>query len=329
MRFTRRRLLRDASLVSFAGALGARSAFAFPNCQPTAQQGVRLFFGGSWLFCAGPDATTMLAVSLDPSTAKDANPKLDPPHAFPYGPWRQPPPGAEPGWWNLTTTTRLPVSTLAQPTVARIAGAEKDAALNIDTLFTTATDSAPFTYLPPPDNGTRNTVANPQPDYLQLRVVQIPIPASLLTAAYRADATIHDPAHRLKNLQSGWGVATSYILQYPNATNLTVDGMTPMEVGSGPLDFLFHSVPTAESDPGHAARMFQRLTSLLNITDITLTTGSETITAGPCPPQGVPDAEVDYYPNQRHNHLSHRSKQKPELRFVFVATCDSGGLGAG
>src|SRR5580658_8074417 len=85
MSYTRRRVIRDAGLMSLAGVSGFSPFLTGCRCN-TFADGIRIFFEGAWLFCAHPyDVNLLLAVTLNPITQNPTPPQI-------VKPGQQPPP---------------------------------------------------------------------------------------------------------------------------------------------------------------------------------------------------------------------------------------------
>jgi hypothetical protein len=343
MNYSRRSFLRDSAVLSVAAALRIQPSFA--ACQARSV-GVRVFFAGSWLFCHDPaskaSSPTMLAVTLDPS--QSATDPMDLPHTFPHGVWQEPADNASDGFFNDNNPSLAPCA-LTSPYNLAIDNITGGLA-NVNALFDQTNQVSRFVYL---------TAQPRQPYAVQdpggLRVIRLPIPASIIPAAYRTDATIVGTTSVLQpSGDKTTGIATTHIFQYPNATSLTFDSERTIGVPSsaGFLDYHFHTVGKSASDmPPHAPRMFQRLLGLLTPSvQISLqTSGAENVSPGPCAlasisqrEQEVPQAEMARMAKKgkKSQMLQKAGKTKkaqngsPEIRpMLSLATCDSGGVGVG
>ena len=333
MSSTRREFLRDASLLTLGSAVAARTMSSQVGpvmpCQLSYTTGVRVFFGGGWLFCADPTSMdSMLAITFDPHHE---------PHIFPAGPWKEPPPGAPQGWWNRHGATMdLSENTQLTPHVIEILGGglKKPASPNsLTSLFDHANNETSFTYITSVNGvgGPQYTVTNSS--NLKLRVVRVPVPISIIPITYRMDATILDPGNLFQNLKPH-GVATMFIFQYPEGTGLKIDGKSQFASGaSQPMDFHCHVLPKNPNPPAdHSAEMFADLLGLIspNLKGASLVIkGQEETVWGPCKPAKVSRAEADQ-PEMPHGaQAKGGAPEVHRLTMGDLASCCSGSVGLG
>ena len=313
MIYTRRSLLRDAALLSAAGAVGVRPASA--SCA-TATTGVRVFFAGAWLFCKDPKSTlaspTMLAVTLDPS--KHPIDSMDVQHYFPYGPWVEPPAGSTSGYWNQHNNC-LNLCPFASPYPLTIGNPGTPLAMY--SLFTQTNSASRFTYLSPLPGVDRGIVDNGD-----LVVIRLPIPMTIIPTGYRTNASIQDLQGQLQTTtDTTKGFATMHIFQYPGATSLQFQADSLNVPHGGFLDYHFHTVSKAKTMmPCHAPRMFHRVIGLFTppATGLTLVpeaNGTEVFGYGSCTIDSITKAELEQPRGTHHPWL------------INLATCDAGGVG--
>ncbi len=290
MAYTRRSFLYSATALSLA-AVG-HDAFTFstaPEKKMAASPpqnfnlGVRIFFAGSWLFCSDGSGG-MLAIAID-------MPSL--PHLFPYGAWD--------AAWVDASKPSLPTNLISAPYAVGVTGTTKPAT-DVNTLFTNTLPVGPFNYLPNPNLGQQLSVDGSRSG---LRVVSMPIPTSIIPAAFRSGGSVSDPKHHFQQ-GSGTGQTgypTTHIFVYDGATQLTfpsVNGSPAQSISAAAdssADFHFHTVPSFDPGFDHGPCMFENLMSLIVNLDRTqlalLSNPNDTVDRGSNVPTCVSQWELE------------------------------------
>jgi hypothetical protein len=351
MSYTRRSVLRNAALLSLAGAANSTPLSLFgqactspsPGSRPVtfATPGIRIFFCGAWLFVEDPQkpGTNMLAVTQD-------LPGPSPSHYFPYGIW-------QPGFDANPSLSPIHQNGTYQIAFDKISSP----AANVDALFDATLCRNPFSYLV--NHGVDLSIDITQPS---VRAISIPLPSQLTSAAFIVGAALAgDGGKRLKAGPKNprvSGLATAHIFDYWDATSLTLtDGLGDLlNVASANVDYHFHTIPLA-TWPGHAPMMFANLLGLINsktnsfspddLKFPTDTSGCMTMDIGPDTPMSVSEPEVDIQdciPNlisqngskgaslaQKDGQTTYASDPNSGRKVfnVTLASCAGGGLGVG
>jgi len=263
MNRSRRSMLRDAALLSLAGAantyplsLLSQAKKLKPKtgdpCNSFSTPGVRIFFAGSWLFCSSPDKTRIWAVARDLGST---------PHNFPFGYWQAN--GID------KNGTSLPPNSSATPYMVGIENYTNNNS-SASKLFSDTAAASPFTYLPNTANDIRfNSGA------INLRIISVPIPTQIILAGFLVGAVVHGPKDVLAaiNTTQVTGIATTHIFDYegPQATlNFTPPTGSSTPGPDGPTimlnagqdfssDMHFHTVPKIPDGMNHAQPMFNNL----------------------------------------------------------------------
>jgi hypothetical protein len=323
MPYTRRSVLRDAALLSLAGATGASPLSLLGQCttsvpapRPAAfkSDGIRVFFCGAWLFAADPanPNTRMLAVALDMC------PAASPCHKFPHGVWT-------PDSCFDAGTELSPISANKNKNHQITITNSTTLYSKVDDLFNAALCNNPFTYLPnPAQTYTINTGLD------TVRAISLPFPTNIIPAAFVVNSVIDDPYRLLKHRPRKprlAGVATAHIFEYDGGDSLTlVDGSgTQVGTAAKSKNYHFHTVPVKATDVDHAPAMFQNLLTLITgftPTDLTLLRNYyPAFHAGPDTPTTIVDEELE---------LKAQSVSVcPGVRNQTLASCASGGGGVG
>ena len=314
MSYSRRTFLRDASFVSVGGGVGALSMKYFSSGTATIKMatagtpfkdGIRIFFAGSWLFASDPTKTGyMRAMSLDLPGK---------PHDFRYGKWA---PGFDS---QALTLVKNPKGN--RPHTITLTGYSSPALATIDPLFKATRGAYTFTYLTNPQvQGKPTYYVN---DALaEIRIISIPIPATIIPAAFYGGASLADNSSR-HNLSTTnpklpiQGVATTHIFDYPGATSLS---FTTSNANSGSAakndHYHFHTVPQA---PNHTPQaMFANLQQLLGLTvnkpDLVL--------------NGVAD-DTGFVNPQLPDCILTEELEEPDAVRLTLASCAGGAIGLG
>ena len=294
MSYTRRSILRDAALVSIAGASGVPM---FGECQAPSpsprpsgfsNDGIRIFFCGAWLFSADKSApdTRILATTLDlcPSTGPAC-------HRFPHGVW------SENACFDAIDTQLSPIKAAGfNSHEATVSGATTKYK-HIDELFGDMLCANPLTY-----------VSNPGQKYSvhtgldTVRAISLPFPTSIIPAAFIVNSSIEDPNGRLQSGPSNprvAGLATVHIFVYDGATLFSLSDGGGTQVGSATKsqNYHFHTVPVKAADVYHPPMMFRALLGMIdgfNPADLTLPLNYyPAIQGGPDTPITVSDQELE------------------------------------
>jgi hypothetical protein len=349
MFYTRRSIIRDAALLSVAGATGAFPFSAFGQACPAPPtgsrpkdfaSGIRIFFSGAWIFIQDPakPTTNILAVTQDLPGATSS-------HSFPFGIW-QPDFDANPSLPPIHNNGpyQITVDTVTSPSP------------DIDTLFRATLCNDPFTYLV---NNRNDLQINT--NYPTVRAISIPLPTQIIPAAFLVGASLSgDGRGRLKGGPSSprvSGLATTHIFDYQGANNLTLkngQGDT-LDTVSADMNYHFHTVPLIPADQCHAAMMFANLLKLLASNSSTFTPddlvypkeplGCLNMDIGPGTPLSVSPEEAEMQDclsgsSAKTNlkagkHAQHRAGTAPaqpgkQGNFtVKLASCAGGALGVG
>jgi hypothetical protein len=320
MNYTRRSVLRSTALIGLGGAAGYGPLSLLAGCKqkqvaPMAanfNDGVRIFFEGTWLFCAddASPTTRMRAAAVD---------MLSLPHIFPYGVWSK-------SWVdaNLPSLSQNPApigSSTVSPYPVTVSGTAAPAP-DVDTLFGNTQAATPFGYIPGTHNGQRLSV-----DWARigLRVISMPLPTSIIAAGFRGGTSVADQKSYFKKgpVTATSGVPTTHIFVYDGASNLTFQppnaSIQTMNHGTGPqADYHFHTVPSFEPGFDHSPCMFENLMSLLLTMDRTGLTIQTTQPDDVIPGPGVPGC------------VDHWELEIPEgTRTHTTASCAAPGAGLG
>jgi len=334
MPYTRRDLIRDAALISVTAAVAAApSAFgknkkrkvAYPASPPNPANfnpGVRIFFVGSWLFCAGPQNTNLMwAVGRNFNFSAQKKQ-----HIFPYGAW--------PKTGGIDdNSTSLPSNDTDSPYSVSVTNYRQNHK-DVDDLFG-ATRAEGFTYFPNTDGDMR---FNKMAQYL--RIISVPIPTQIIAAAFLDEAYISyndNVAITTPSEDDDFGIPTAHIFDYqgPQAQlnfqpppgsliNYLTDTPSSINLHSG-TDYAsnlhFHTVlgPKLKDWSSHPQEMF---TNLLNIVpsksakfgsgDLTLSTPSTNLYPGDYVPITVDPSELETL-----------------IRSMDLAGCAGGSFGVG
>jgi hypothetical protein len=360
MSYSRRRVIRDAGLMSLAG-VGGFSPFLTGCHSNSFADGIRIFFEGAWLFCAHPyDSNLMLAVTLNPIMPKANVPPVpippvpapvktdkamdsdlnQPPdsmsHIFPYGIWDQ-----QSDWDSWHQNTQLACAPCAPgkdgkgcsmpiPHRIYILGHWTQFS-NVDELFIDADTRSRFTYYPNKDQIQPRTVNWETPE---LRVISLPMPSRIIPAGFRPKADVRDNSGNpiLHHGQSSdAGVATTHIFDYPGAHSMLFvpRGGDAVEMDHGRdfrSDFHFHTVPqTKYVPPGHDVAMFCALAGLLGLSnDYQFKPDvGQTPVKGSSVPDSVEETELEI-PSKNLTTFCNKDNKT-----INLATCGSGGIGSG
>jgi len=289
MPYTRRDVLRNAGLITAAGAAGCSLA-CITGCNPSSfDPGVRIFFEGSWLFCADPQA----ADPKNPTTMRAVSTQMESPaHVFHYGRWI---PGL---YWNDRTNPQLPAYTdpSSTPPTVTLGKNPSSQARNLSALFAAAQTDSPFIYLLNPNTSYQVKFDNPN-----LRVVTVPIPTKIIPAAFRTNARLKDDKGHVnkapQTCDTTLGVPTSHIFEYQGADALqfSLDPATTVYQSTGPLGhYHFHTAPV--DDTGHD--MLGALLKLIppfpnSETSVSFNDKTFTIKIGPDVPDCVEPSEFE------------------------------------
>jgi hypothetical protein len=283
-----------------AGVAGA-SPLGLLGCksQPTAEGTVkplvaapapaavmRVFFSGSWLFCADSTAGSMRAVAVDFPQIK---------HSFPYGIWTSA--GID---GNGRT---LPPSTTPYP--VKVGGFTPAAGATVDALFAATLCQDPFSYI---QNKTNDLSINFKRN--DIRSISLPIPSRIISAAFLVGASVQDSSGEglLATPGAGCaaprvdGVPTCFIFEYDQGTSVTFTQPNGQnETANAGQNYHFHTSPSDPTQHGHGPMMFADLMgiiqsksgtykptmlSLINVDDCL-------VTPGPDVPAGISNAELE------------------------------------
>ena len=324
MLYTRRSILRNAGIVSLASSaatlplhLFAQARRAKPKdtapCTPFPEKGVRIFFGGSWIFCADPASPTtrMLAIGRD----LPAWQKL--PHIFPYGVWQangidqnKTSLGPNPGGDQVGSPTSCSV-TVSNYSVKY---------MSTMSLFQDTLKKAPFVYLANGSGDIKLRTALPR-----LRIISVPIPTQIIPAAFEMGATISAEAGvPLAPLQGAYGVInglpTTHIFDYwGDQATLTFNPPAGSTIGIpvGPTitlnastdsssDMHFHTVVQTQDHMDHGPAMFSNLMDIVLSQSVAFDSGdialvSPTLSSfvpGPNVPNCISDGELEIEPDR-------------------------------
>jgi hypothetical protein len=332
MLYTRRSVLRDATLISIAGAAAASPLLTGCDRNKHFADGIRVFFAGAWIFCADPfNPSLMRAVALNPTeiTSNDSNPgsassspNMEMNHIFPYGVWNE-----EDRWdrkhGNLPRNLPSSAGYTLVPYPVTVVGT-KQPACNVDQLFGTANSSSRFTYLP---NAGRNFSL--KWTSTGLRVISLPLPTRIIPAAFRTDARIDANGHMQQcGNTKDLGVATTHIFVYDGASSLT---FTPPDAIAQHMshgtdfraDYHFHTVPDNPCPPkDHDVLMFGYMLENIDkfpYKEVTLIPSGDRVARGASVPSLVTKGELEI--------VSRHPKDCP--RIIDLASCGSGGGGLG
>ncbi len=326
---SRRSVLRNAALLSLAGAASNSPFRAFAqscsDSQPDAYQfqpGIRVFFAGAWIFC--PSKTGgVLAVTTD-LPGPDA-------HSFPYGAWTP----------DIDKKASLMIGNYSITV-----DAVNSASPNIDALFNAVcNDKDAFYFLSNDDGGLSVTTSGPK-----VRAISLPIPTRILPAAFITNAKVSGGGKRLQPCKSPLvpGLASTHIFDYQGASSLKLLDGAGNQVDSAGQDnnYHFHTVTPSTASGNHTTMMFAALIGLisgLGPSPVTLAiNGSLCIDRGPHTPAKVTDQELEMLPpdsqasqaeapGMRMQTKPGRSTavQRETLFNLNIASCASGGLGVG
>jgi len=341
MPISRRSVLRDAALLSLAGAASRLPLKALDkdDCPclpplpgtppPDFKQGIRVFFSGAWLFCEDPNdpkRERVLAVTVD----LDDDP-LKATHYYPFGAWAS--------IYGVDFNPTLAPSGTGLPYTIEVQNQSEAPCKNVDQLFTATQKTDPFVYLT--NSGNTLTVTPTK----SVRAISLPMPNCIIPGAFITDGKISGNAQgHYSGSQSGCGfrLATTHVFDYWQATELTLtDGRYYyIDNATQDTDYHFHTVPRLPIMPGHAAAMFARLIGLIGLkaTDLAIT-----VPDPPCFDRGrniplsVSDEELEMEPlaitrtvrkygsvMARRNDRGNENETESNL-----ASCASGGLGLG
>jgi len=337
MPYTRRDLIRDAALIAATGA-AAGLPFAFPkkpgnHSTPTLtppkqfDSGVRIFFCGSWLFCADPkNKGYMWAICRDMSTMA---------HNFPYGAW-------DSNKGIDGNGTSLPCNTGGGLYAVSVTGFQSlSAKPSVDDLFGAASKEG-LSYFP---NSDGDLAINQRAG--NLRIISVPIPTKMTLAAYLPGAYINHNDNapiNTPNSISTLGIPTAHIFEYiQDSTSSAPASLTfqppPGSIVGSPKgqpqqisltagltyasDLHFHTIPcTSTNDPTHAPRMF---TNLMNVVssksaafgsgDLALVPSTSDPNRGPYVPCSVDKYELEI--------------KEVATKLGNVASCAGGAVGVG
>jgi hypothetical protein len=327
MNFTRRTVLQDAARLSLAAA--ATSSFPFltschhkpnpdPNCIADNSKafcpGIRVFFIGAWLFCKDPLQKGMLAITRD---------MADMPHAFPYGVW----PGDNGFGSNPSQLCANPAASSSNRNAYPVTlPGFNNCFETVTDLFQDAVSRCGMSYISNP----RRDI-NPDFTSAGVRVISIPFPTRLITAAFAPSSYVNDldDKHSMHSPTSAHDtksglVASAYVFEYMGASSLLFNGQPA--IGSASIgyqsDFHFHTVPPSgisRQDPQHPQKMFANLMSLIGLDNTKLTLVMPYLSAEPDPGTYVPQC-VDKYELAILDH---------EVRVGDTASCAGGGHAVG
>jgi hypothetical protein len=345
MPVTRRSVLRDAALLSLAGATGASPLSLLGQCavpdsgaRPAdfKSAGIRIFFCGAWLFGADPanPNTRMLAATLDMPDSKG-----NPGHHFPQGVW------APSGCFD-TDTQLTPISANGNKNHQITLSNATSSYTKVDDLFADTLCGNPFTYVLSPG---KKFGINPGLDKTA-RAISMPFPTNIIPAAFIVNSSIQDPKGHLKSGPSNPrvpGLATAHIFEYDGATALTLVDGGGNQVGSATQNqnYHFHTVPIMDAGADHPPAMFQTLLTLVSgftPSDLTLPQNYyPAFQSGPDTPMTVSDVELELEPQFGCTYPSGSSaSQKKAAKMATpppritpnnqtLASCASGGGGVG
>jgi len=249
MMSTRRQMIRGVATASMAAILNPHSVWSATRKRAAGSwpTGVRIVFGGAWIFCAHFDGKPgyMCAVSLD--MAKK-------PHHFPYGFWSETSLGQ---WANDTATRELPSGSTRATVNVQKSGSPWQPAFGVSTLFQQTHSNGPFVEIGPNGSGPYSIQNQSDP---HLRVVELPIPSRVLPTTIRTDATLNCSTHCKPDQFPG--LAFTYIFVYDGADTMTFSPLPGVTVTGSTLpssDLLIHTVPKGMYGPNHAAEMFEAM----------------------------------------------------------------------
>ena len=318
MSYSRRTLLREGAILSFS----ALAASVLPGCRRRPKQfagePIRLFFGGSWLFC-GPDAksASMYAITRD----MDATCGMGKTHRFPAGRWGED--------FNRRAPD-LQENGGSKPFVVSVA--DYTPSITRDQLFANAAanTSLPFRYFAAGQHAVNFHAPT-------VRIIELPVPSRLIPATIRQKATITGNAPFIG--PTGPGVATMQIFEYDGATSWSFNGQTSANVS----DHLhFHTVRLDDhASETHAPCMFKSLMTLISRGPHDLT-----LTIDPCEKsikgsgaQQFSDEELQIEPfippdicaekQKPRQPPPHPPHHRPTTRTVDLASCSGAGFGLG
>lgn len=306
MIYTRRKLLRDATMASVAAA--ACSGFAgltACNGHPRVfQSGIRVFFIGSWLFCEDTSGPGLLAIALDMPDHK---------HRFPFGVW--------PGDRGINQYPSL-ASNKCDPKESRNAYSVqvcgfKTPHRTTQDVFNEASDKYWFNYL------ENKNALSPSCSTEGIRVISIPIPTRILSGNFLAKAQLNsaDSGNNAwhKGNQSTPKGGSAHIFEYVRGNALSFEGRTMICTASQDYraDFHFHTVPLDDSP--HGPEMVSYLWD--NVVKKGL------VTASIPNPEDQPTQEW-YLPNSVNYHeMDIPDPRTPRLRTTASCAGLGGGLG--
>jgi hypothetical protein len=262
MRYTRRRILRDAVRVSMGAAavssLPSLSAFATDQ-QPSATpppcgsdafcSGIRVFFIGAWLFLGETDQSGMLAVTRDMHHAHLH-------HTFPYGVW--------PNFDNTSSLGANP-AVLGQPREAypiTVSGVSTNHKCAQD-VFAEAEKNSSFNYITAKGADLKLKAWLPR-----IRVISLPYPTRIIPADSMHSITIDnkDGNHPWNKPNKPYGYWAAHIFEYLDGRSLSFKGTEMISQGStdSTANFHFHTLPPQNYHGSpHAPMMFKNLLSVI------------------------------------------------------------------
>jgi len=267
MSYTRRSVLRDAALLSLAGATGASPLSLVGQCIPPApasrpsffDAGIRIFFSGAWLFGADlHNPGNMLAVTQDMICT------TSPCHKFTYGVW--PTSGSVDNGPSLAPigkngNYKITIDTVANPSK------------KVDALFAATLASNPFVYLKNDDLALKiNTDSTKHPT---VRAVSVPFPTAIIPAALITNASIQGTGGGRRQPSPctprvpGFSVSHVFVYDGAGLLNLFNGAGDQLDSAIQNQDYHFHTIPLQPTDINHAPLMFANLLSLLDNFDTT------------------------------------------------------------
>lgn len=340
MPYTRRSVLRDAALLSVAtvasssatllsgckktgiGSAASRPPNAAPMSEPSAATGTaRVFFAGSWLFCADDAKGWMRAVTK--TYAK---------HRYRYGNYTTLQGDINGRGKDLPTTGKT-----YDIQLSAFSANKAETANDLFAQMVNQLPGSPFTYMPNASKSLRVDFTRSD-----LYTIRMPIPTRLIPAAFVLNASFTDTDGYIAPTQpvggtNAFGLATTHIFEYGSATNLSffdVDGTTRLAGALAGEDFHIHTSPENNNLP-HNAMMFGNLMGsidgLKNKPQLNLVQ-CPIVYQGPDIPSGVTPRELEMQEPPILCLSQAQSKAEPIHRSSTggtLASCAGGGIGLG
>jgi len=309
---SRRELLKNVSYLG-VGSLVTRTMPALGACGPNPQgfqNGIRLFFIGSWLFLDDPKnpGKSLLAVTRNLPLVS---------HSFPCGVW--PDAGGINGKPSLKANPSNATADGAYPVSV---GGKTNSSPSVKKLFEDAAQHYGFVYVTNPNLDLKFTFTSKY-----LRIIRIQqLPTRIVTADIISGSSI-DTQNGSYPASSVGPLSAAHILDYENGSSLSFNGQ--QEIASGSqlhnADYHFHTVPPSGALQGHGARMLKSLLgSVTGLKSAAIVIPDTDPDRGPYVPCSVDQSELATS-SRRH----HQSEGAQHGLINNTASCAGGGVGVG